>query len=133
MIESKTNQERIEKLPFIFRQRIENLLKTINWTQLEYEILFCEQAVIIISYVKNKLRDEILRSSLPTFDEYKKSFPLRREMIIWEFSCRSPEEQKRLIPEMSTETYAFSLMMARLYFSNHEEDIGTLPVGTWLF
>lgn len=131
MEKDKTTEERIENLPLIFKLRIENLSKT-DPAILDYEISFCEQAVIIISYVEKRICDEFLRFGL-TSDEYKKFFPLREEMILWQISCRLSEGQKRYIPELSMELSSVSLMMARLYFSNHQEDIATLPAGIWLF
>jgi len=130
-MESKINEERIKKLPFIFRQRIENISKA-DPEILDLEILFCEQTVIIISYVEKKIKDESSLSSM-TLDQYKKIFPLREEVIIWQFSCRPAEERKILTPKISEELHAVSLMMARLYFSNHSEKIYTLPAGICLF
>lgn len=131
MEKDKTTEERIESLPPIFKQRIEGVKKT-DLIMLDWEVAFCEQAVIIISYVEKKKDDEFLRSGL-TSDEYKKFFPLREEMILWQISCRLSEGRKISIPELSTELYSASLMMARLYFSNHSEDIITLHPGIWLF
>ena len=131
MIESKTIKERIENLPPIFKQRIENLSK-IHPAILDYEISFCEQAIKIISYVEKRMECELSKTII-TSDEYKSYFPLREEMILWQISRRSPEEQKNLTPEISEELYATSLMMARLYFSNHKDDIVTLLPGICFF
>lgn len=74
MIESKTIKERIENLPPIFKQRIENLSK-IHPAILDYEISFCEQAIKIISYVEKRMECELSKTII-TSDEYKSYFLL---------------------------------------------------------
>lgn len=132
-LRQKTIEERIEKLPPIFKQRIQNLSKT-HPEILDLEILLCEQAVAIISYVEKRINDELSISSM-TINEYKKTFPLREEMIIWQFFYHSYEYPKVSIFKFpgGTKIYPASPMLARLYFSGHSEDIVTLPAGIWLF
>lgn len=128
MINSKDNQERIEKLPSIFKERI-NRISITDPKILNFEIEFCEQAVTIISYVEKRIIGEFLNSPL-TSDEYQATFPLREEIILWQFPF---EMQARNIPDFPEKLHWFSLMLARLYFSDHQNDIVTLMPGIVFF
>jgi len=121
--------EKYQKLFKVFQQRIDRFRANnpdFRWKYESYEIFCCEQAMIIVKAVEERLKRAALKKCLNT-RRFIKFLPNIKLLILNKLNNLPYEKQKQAIPEISDDhsgnTFGCSMTLAALYLSDCPHNI----------
>lgn len=121
-----------EALPEVFQRRIDKFRtnnQNFRWKYETYELLCCEQAIIIATAIRNQLIDEALARGI-SLEEAKKQIVERAPFAIEEFAQLPYEKQMEAIPGISDghsgNSFGFSVRLAYFYVSGQSESVAKM-------